>query len=133
MDYQSDSTSYDYNYENQDYVEEPQPSLIPQFTTEAQHFKVAKDRIIRLPCRVDHLGKWHYFTKYVCSISLPNKKYSVLFQSTMIITYRSTNSKIYPEQVIQKWCKKYLKVKLDVFFEICIKFNYLHRNSISKQ
>ena len=50
------SDIYDYNYENQDYVEEPQPSLIPQFTTEAQHFKVAKDRIIRLPCRVDHLG-----------------------------------------------------------------------------
>ena len=58
LDYQSDSTydSYD-NYDSQDYVEEPQPSLIPQFTTEAQHFKVAKDRIIRLPCRVDHLGK----------------------------------------------------------------------------
>ena len=60
LDYQSDSTSYDYNYENQDYVEEPQPSLIPQFTTEAQHFKVAKDRIIRLPCRVDHLGKCEF-------------------------------------------------------------------------
>ena len=57
MDYQSDSTSYDYNYENQDYVEEPQPSLIPQFTTEAKHFKVAKDRILRLPCHVDQLGK----------------------------------------------------------------------------
>jgi len=56
LDYQSDSSTYDYNYESQDYVEEPQPSLIPQFTTEAQHFKVAKDRIIRLPCRVDHLG-----------------------------------------------------------------------------
>ena len=55
-DYQNDA-AYDYNYENQDYVEEPQPSLIPQFTTEAEHFKVAKDRIIRLPCRVDHLGK----------------------------------------------------------------------------
>ena len=57
LDYQSDTASYDYNYDNQDYVEEPQPSLIPQFTTEAQHFKVAKDRIIRLPCKVDQLGK----------------------------------------------------------------------------
>ena len=57
LDYQNNPASYDYNYENQDYVEEPQPSLIPQFTTEAQHFKVAKDRIIRLPCRVNHLGK----------------------------------------------------------------------------
>ena len=56
-DYQNDAASYDYNYENQDYVEEPQPSLIPQFTTEAKHFKVAKDRILRLPCHVDQLGK----------------------------------------------------------------------------
>ena len=55
-DYQNDA-AYDYNYENQDYVEEPQPSLIPQFTTKAEHFKVAKDRILRLPCRVDQLGK----------------------------------------------------------------------------
>ena len=57
--YQNDAAAvaYDYNYENQDYVEEPQPSLIPQFTTQAEHFKVAKDRILRLPCRVDQLGK----------------------------------------------------------------------------
>ena len=56
--YQNDAAAaYDYNYENQDYVEEPQPSLIPQFTTEAKHFKVAKDRILRLPCHVDQLGK----------------------------------------------------------------------------
>jgi len=55
--YQNDAAAaYDYNYENQDYVEEPQPSLIPQFTTEAKHFKVAKDRILRLPCHVDQLG-----------------------------------------------------------------------------
>ena len=57
LEYQNDATSYDYNYDNQDYVEEPQPSLIPQFTIEAQHYKVAKDRVIRLPCRVDQLGK----------------------------------------------------------------------------
>ena len=60
--YQNDAggqgTSYDYqDYDNQEYDEEPQPSLIPQFEIEAQHFKVAKDRVIRLPCRVDQLGK----------------------------------------------------------------------------
>ena len=54
LDYQND---YHYNYDNRDYDEEPQPSLIPQFTIEAQHIKVAKDRVIRLPCRVDNLGK----------------------------------------------------------------------------
>ena len=54
LDYQND---YQYNYDNRDYDEEPQPSLIPQFTIEAQHIKVAKDRVIRLPCRVDNLGK----------------------------------------------------------------------------
>jgi len=59
--YQNDAggqgTSYDYqDYDNQEYDEEPQPSLIPQFEIEAQHFKVAKDRVIRLPCRVDQLG-----------------------------------------------------------------------------
>ena len=64
--YQNDAggqgTSYDYqDYDNQEYDEEPQPSLIPQFEIEAQHFKVAKDRVIRLPCRVDQLGKpWYY-------------------------------------------------------------------------
>jgi hypothetical protein len=42
----SDTDSYDsndYNYDTAnaeaDYVEEPQPSLLPSFTTEAQHFK----------------------------------------------------------------------------------------------
>ncbi len=42
----SDPDSYDsndYNYDTAnaeaDYVEEPQPSLLPSFTTEAQHFK----------------------------------------------------------------------------------------------
>ena len=64
--YQNDAggqgTSYDYqDYDNQEYDEEPQPSLIPQFEIEAQHFKVAKDRVIRLPCRVDQLGKPYYF------------------------------------------------------------------------
>ena len=53
--------SQDYNYDSansdSDYNEEPQPSLLPSFTTEAQHFKVAKGRLIRLPCRVDNLGK----------------------------------------------------------------------------
>ena len=64
--YQNDAggqgTSYDYqDYDNQEYDEEPQPSLIPQFEIEAQHFKVAKDRVIRLPCRVDQLGKPYFF------------------------------------------------------------------------
>jgi hypothetical protein len=55
---QNDATAYDdYHYESGDYVEEPQPSLIPQFTTEAKEFKFARDRLIRLPCRVDKLGK----------------------------------------------------------------------------
>ena len=78
LDYQNDPApaAYDYNYESQDYVEEPQPSLIPQFTTEAQTFKVAKDRIIRLPCRVDHLGK---FPRFDCSVSysVPAKSFHI--------------------------------------------------------
>ena len=70
--YQNDAggqgTSYDYqDYDNQEYDEEPQPSLIPQFEIEAQHFKVAKDRVIRLPCRVDQLGKpWYYIILIYC-------------------------------------------------------------------
>ena len=68
-----DSSTYessDYNYDSDnsdsssDYIEEPQPSLLPSFTTEAQHFKVAKGRLIRLPCRVDNLGKSIFFTLY---------------------------------------------------------------------
>ncbi len=55
--YESSDYNYDSNNADGDYVEEPQPSLLPSFTTEAQHFKVAKGRLIRLPCRVDRLGK----------------------------------------------------------------------------
>ena len=74
MGYQNDAAAaYDYNYENQDYVEEPQPSLIPQFTTEAKHFKVAKDRILRLPCHVDQLGK-------------PKGILDIFFQFTILLT-----------------------------------------------
>ena len=66
MDSSNTYESSDYNYEtgngpDGDYVEEPQPSLLPSFTTEAQNFKVAKGRVIRLPCRVDKLGKTQSF------------------------------------------------------------------------
>ena len=75
--YQNDAAAvaYDYNYENQDYVEEPQPSLIPQFTTQAEHFKVAKDRILRLPCRVDQLGKPSTFDPFFVTLKLRNMNY----------------------------------------------------------
>ena len=55
--YEAADYSYDSTNGDGDYVEEPQPSLLPSFTTEAQTFKVAKGRLIRLPCRVDRLGK----------------------------------------------------------------------------
>ena len=63
------ASSYEYNY---DYDEEEQgtsedtqregeeverASFNPQFTTEAQHFKVPAQHTIRLPCRVDRLGR----------------------------------------------------------------------------
>ena len=63
-----DSSSYEYNYdydgEEQDSSEDVQregeeverASFNPQFTTEAQHFKVPAQHTIRLPCRVDRLG-----------------------------------------------------------------------------
>ena len=66
------SSSYDYSYdyeipnsgeagraeeEDEEEDDEPRPTFNPQFTTEAQHFKVPEQHTIRLPCRVDRLGK----------------------------------------------------------------------------
>ena len=70
-----DQSSYEYNYDYDDLEsesdhevegigeegeEEPRPSFNPQFTTEAQHFKVPTQHTVRLPCRVDRLGKKSY-------------------------------------------------------------------------
>ena len=67
-----DASSYEYNYdydgEEQDASEDVQregeeverASFNPQFTTEAQHFKVPAQHTIRLPCRVDRLGIKHF-------------------------------------------------------------------------
>ena len=53
--------SYDYGEDGNDEIEgeeeeEGRPSFNPQFTTEAQHFKVPAQHTTRLPCRVDRLG-----------------------------------------------------------------------------
>ena len=59
-----DDESYNYedgddddgsNYESES--EEPQPMLRPQFTTEAQTFKIELGHTINLPCHVDRLGE----------------------------------------------------------------------------
>ena len=67
-----DASSYEYNYdydgEEQDASDDNQregeeverASFNPQFTTEAQHFKVPAQHTIRLPCRVDRLGIKHF-------------------------------------------------------------------------
>ena len=57
--------SYDYDEDWQDGNydgeregdEESRATFIPQFTTEAQEFKVSAQYTVRLPCRVDRLGK----------------------------------------------------------------------------
>jgi hypothetical protein len=64
-DYDDDGSYDDYDAESyhtdggdyDDESEEPQPSLNPQFTTDAKHFKVEPGHTIRLPCMVDRLGK----------------------------------------------------------------------------
>lgn len=56
-DYLGDEQSEDYNYEDDYTEEEPQPLLNPQFTTEAQNFKMEVGQVLRLPCFVDKLGK----------------------------------------------------------------------------
>lgn len=55
-DYLGDEQSEDYNYEDDYTEEEPQPLLNPQFTTEAQNFKMEVGQVLRLPCFVDKLG-----------------------------------------------------------------------------
>ena len=64
--------SYDYDEQDQDATDEVEregeeverASFNPQFTTEAQHFKVPAQHTIRLPCRVDRLGrKIFYFQR----------------------------------------------------------------------
>ena len=74
----SSASSYDYNYDYDDEEEvaseETQregeevvrASFNPQFTTEAQHFKVPAQHTIRLPCRVDRLGKKICFVMLKC-------------------------------------------------------------------
>ena len=74
----SSASSYDYNYDYDDEEEvaseETQregeevvrASFNPQFTTEAQHFKVPAQHTIRLPCRVDRLGRKIYFVMFKC-------------------------------------------------------------------
>ena len=56
------STNYDDNYVyDEDYESEElelaQPLLQPQFTTEAQEFKIEPGHTLRLPCQVDKLGE----------------------------------------------------------------------------
>ena len=68
----SDGREYDeYNYE-EDYSEEeePQPTLNPQFTTEAKNFKVQPGHTIRLPCQVDRLGKNFIFQIIIRQFSI---------------------------------------------------------------
>lgn len=53
-----DSANYgDYEEYPEYEEEEPQPAFNPQFTTEAQNFKIEPGHTFRLPCQVDKLGK----------------------------------------------------------------------------
>jgi len=54
---ETDDYIYDHGASDNDYNEEPSSVHHPSFTSEAQTFRVAKGRLIRLPCRVDSLGK----------------------------------------------------------------------------
>ena len=72
---ESGSSSYEYydydgpEHDGSDEVEreveneDPLPDgFMPQFTTEAQHFKIPAQYTVRLPCRVDRLGR-HFLIK----------------------------------------------------------------------
>ena len=72
---ESGSSSYEYyDYDGQEHDgsdeverevenEDPLPDgFMPQFTTEAQHFKIPAQYTVRLPCRVDRLGR-HFLIK----------------------------------------------------------------------
>ncbi|TRY78849.1 hypothetical protein TCAL_07740 [Tigriopus californicus] len=55
-EYLGDEQTEEYSYDDDYTEEEPQPMLNPQFTTEAQNFKMEVGQVLRLPCLVDKLG-----------------------------------------------------------------------------